>query len=437
MTLKLVGDVVLYRPMQYLGAKLRSLEVVGQAIDSLGTPPKHALDLFSGSSVVSQYMKSKGMRVTANDAMGFCSVVAEATIGNVDCKNTPEQLIKLIERDVESSSAWKLYGEYAKSEQKAVDDKQPEALIEMYHNLPQAWRDSRLAPLQEEGRECGFKRGDVISSLYAGTYFGVNQAVSIDYIRSRIEELMKKMLITKYEESLLLTALVSAMSKSVFSAGKHFAQPHLIRDGKDQSFIKRRILTDRSVLIFNEFEGALRELFELRVNSPSNNSIAVKGAFENLLEEGCQDPYDLIYVDPPYTAQQYSRFYHIPEVLINYEFPELQLVKGNVTRGLYPADRFKSRFCSKREAGNAFEDVFNLADKNNSSLIVSYSLSKNGVTGNDRMISFDELMSMCKNYAGGNVSIVEFDHVYRQFNKQSSINNVKEDKEIQIVCERY
>ena len=195
-------------------------------------------------------------------------------------------------------------------------------------------------------------------------------------------------------------------------------------------------MDDRSVSVINEFEKALTELFLLRSEDSSNNSGAINRSFEDLVKGNEPNLYDLIYVDPPYTAQQYSRFYHIPEVLVRYRFPELQVVNGNVTRGLYPADRFKSRFCSKRQAKNAFADVFTFAERNNSSLIISYSLSKSGVTGNDRMISFEELIAMCRDYSGNHVSIVEFDHVYRQFNKQASINNMKEDKEIQIVCER-
>jgi adenine-specific DNA methylase len=436
MTVKLVDGMTLYRPMQYLGAKIRSLEVVGQAIDSLKNQPAVALDLFSGSSVVSQYMKKKGMIVTANDAMKFCSIVAESTIGDVELKNTHEQLLELIGKDVESGAAWELYGDFAKRERGALDKKNPDILIDMYHNLPQAWRDVSISPLAEKGRKCGFDRGDVFSSLYAGTYFGVNQAVNIDYIRNKIEEVMREGLITRYEESLMLTALISAVSKSVFSAGKHFAQPHLIRDGKDQAFILKRIMADRSISVMSEFEKSLEALFTLRANDSSNNSSAIKGSLEDLIESNKPNSYDLIYVDPPYTAQQYSRFYHIPEVLVNYNFPELQMANGNVTRGLYPSDRFKSRFCSKRQAKDAFGDVFKFAERNNSSLIISYSLSKSGVTGNDRMISYEELISMCRAYSGGNVSIVEFDHVYRQFNKKASINNMKEDKEIQIVCER-
>lgn len=437
MALKSIDGMNIYRPMQYLGAKLRSLEVVGQAMDSLEKRPQNALDLFSGSSVVSQYMKRKGLRVTANDAMKFCSVVADATIGNKNFKNTSEELIGLIGCEIKSSKSWALYKEYAKNEQDALDRKKPEILIDMYHDLPQAWRDTTIASLAGQGGECGFERGDVISSLYAGTYFGVNQSITIDYIRNRIEQVMEEGLVTAYEKSLMLTALISAVSRSVFSAGKHFAQPHLIRDGKDQTFIKRRIMDDRSISVMYEFEKSLEELVSFRTDDISNDSVAVNGAFENLLEGHVKDSYDLIYVDPPYTAQQYSRFYHIPEVLVKYEFPELQMVKGQVTKGLYPVDKFKSRFCSKRDAGSAFSDVFSLAEKNNSSLIISYSLSKNGETGNDRMISFDELISMCRDYSGKNLKIVEFDHLYRQFNKQSSINKMKEDKEIQIVCERY
>jgi len=438
MALKTLGNVEVYRPMQYLGSKLRSLEAIGQAIKSLNVRPRDALDLFSGSSVVAQYMKKAGMRVDAIDAMKFCATVAEATIGNVDFQRTPNELMKLIGRDTLGSMAWKSLGSYVNEEKNAIEQNKPDVLFEMYHTLPQIWRGEfqDSSQIHNISNKCGFESGDIFSKLYAGTYFGVDQAITIDYIRNRIEEVKLSAHITRSEEVLLLTALLSAISRAVFSAGKHFAQPHLIRDGKDLSFVSKRIVEDRSINILNVFEFSLNELYEFRRRGVSNDSTAKNDTLENILFEGATHKYDLIYVDPPYTAQQYSRFYHIPEVLMEYRLPKLQTRKGKVTKGLYPVDRFKSRFCSKRNAKDAFSDIFTLASKSESSLIINYSLSKREGTGNERMISFEELLSMCEEYSGRNLNVIEFDHTYRQFNKKSLINNFKEDKEIQIVCPR-
>src|SRR5699024_11516526 len=59
---------------------------------------------------------------------------------------------------------------------------------------------------------------------------------------------------------LLLTALCSAASTAVFSAGKHFAQPHRVRPGKSLAFHMKRALTDRSVDVVEQFRRAVHEI---------------------------------------------------------------------------------------------------------------------------------------------------------------------------------
>src|SRR6202012_4271088 len=114
-------------------------------------------------------------------------------------------------------------------------------------------------------------------------------------------------------------------------------------------------------------------------------------------------PIDAIYAVPPYTAQQYSRFYHVPEVICSYELPVLQRVRGQLTRGLYPDNRFKSRFCSRRLVSGAFQELFFLATHHNATLLLSYSASRSGKTGNKRSIELSELRDLMRASFGRDV----------------------------------
>lgn len=430
MTHKVVEGTSIYRPIQYLGTKVRSIPMIIEAMDDLIGSNGTCLDLFSGSSVVSQALKQNGYKVIGNDALNFSYLITNAMISDHSIMNI-EQLLS--EFSISNSNIEGLEKKI-EIEQKAIKVKDYKELIKQNMMTVSEWENSKLSTLNSLSLKT--KIENTAQLLYSGTYFGFEQSKHIDQIRNKIFELSNDNKINSYEYSLLMTGLMSAISQAVFSAGKHFAQPYLIKPDKNLSFISKRIVQDRSYNIFELFFSKVREISEWKSGSNNNGSYGINEKFETIVDKNPFDSLDVIYVDPPYTAQQYSRFYHIPEVLSKNDFPELQIVKGKVTRGIYPDDKFKSRFCSKIQAPEAFKDIFELAKTNDASLVLSYSLSKKSTTGNDRMISLESILKLTKKYFGNNVSLVEFDHEYRQLNNVNSIIKDKEDKEIQIVCKR-
>ena len=67
----------------------------------------------------------------------------------------------------------------------------------------------------------------------------------------------------------------------------------------------------------------------------------------------------LVYLDPPYSTENYSRYYHIAETLVNYDYPECRF------KGCYRDDRFKSSFCRKSKAKNEFDNAVKLVSEIN------------------------------------------------------------------------
>jgi adenine-specific DNA methylase len=275
----------------------------------------------------------------------------------------------------------------------------------------------------------------IISAHYAGTYFGIVQAVEIDRIRGGIARSAETGHISPWEESVLLTALLSAASECAFSAGKHYAQPHRIRPDKDLSFIRSRILSDRSKDLGEIFHARLAAIIRAACSAGPGHATR-----RLTLEENSADPYlmgrfQAIYADPPYTAQQYSRFYHVPEIICAYRVPRLQEVDGRVTRGIYPEGRFKSAFCSRRQVKAAFGDLVELASAHEAVLFLSYSGSRTGETGNARAIGVDDLRALLRGAFGSrNVEERELEIGYRQFNNRGSSVDGRDDFELLFVA---
>ena len=74
----------------------------------------------------------------------------------------------------------------------------------------------------------------------------------------------------------------------------------------------------------------------------------------------------VVYADPPYTADHYSRYYHVLETLILYDFPEV------VGKGLYRPDRHVSEFSVKSKVRSSFERLVNAVAQLDADVVISY-----------------------------------------------------------------
>ena len=67
--------------MRYIGGKSLVLEHIGNVIDEKVPEARSALDIFSGSGVVSRFFKERGYRTISNDFLYFCFVLQRSSIG--------------------------------------------------------------------------------------------------------------------------------------------------------------------------------------------------------------------------------------------------------------------------------------------------------------------------------------------------------------------
>lgn len=429
-----------FRPVQYLGSKLRALDALMDATNHLYSNGGHVFDIFSGSSVVSQAFAHSGAQVTSVDAQVFCQHLASATLGIGRLPSeTSLAIAKQIATEWEQIELPKELSSMLEMEFSAISEGSGPHLADFYSNIPQIWRYSNgqdwLSQADQHVGQAGFNRIPILASHYAGTYFGIRQALFFDFARNRINSLLIQREIAQWTSYALLASLYSSMSKSVYSAGKHFAQPLAKINKTNHLFHYNRMYSDRSLNVVDVFIDSANKI-DASSKFMGSGNMAIAQPVESVYEKIEKVKPSLIYADPPYTAQQYSRFYHVLEIAATYTVPQLQLVNGKVTAGLYGDDRYKSRYSSRTQAPKAFDELVGVSRRSGASLALSYSSSTKNSNGNQRMISLADLTNICSRHFGkANVSVIEMNHTYRQFNS-ASVNNVnRDDPEMLLICE--
>lgn len=433
-----LNSFVPFRPVQYLGSKIRVLDEIGSVVKELAPRGGRVADFFAGSTVVSQFIASKGYSISAYDTQIYAKEFGVACLG-IGRKQSERLNSDHVLGDLKIRTRLpneELWCDFAQDEKTAIQNLDIKKLRSIYGQLPHIWKDTNSEFHSKIANSIGFEsaisRLPLVCSVYSGSYFGVQQALEIDQIRNSIWQLSKSQLISRWQESAALTALMFAASRCVHSAGKHFAQPIKNHEAGTNKFADTRLLSDRKISVVESFQEAVESINRLAFSEKNSNNFELRQA-EKLQARDIAE-FDLVYLDPPYTAQQYSRFYHLLETLCSYSFPNL-ITDGTITSGLYPKDRFKSAFCSKRNALPAFSTILERCKSAKANLLISYSHSVSGSDGNARTMSFSEILSECEKHFGARyVKWVSMEHNYRQFNSSGLANQMRNDPEVLITC---
>jgi len=136
-------------------------------------------------------------------------------------------------------------------------------------------------------------------------YFSQENAARIDYFRTTIEVWKNRNLINDNEYSFLLTSLIESVSVVSNTAGVYGA------------FLKH--WDPRSLKPI--------ELKKIEFNSTMcNDTEYINSKIEDIISEiNC----DVLYLDPPYTQNQYGTQYHLLETLVLYDNPSISNITGS------------------------------------------------------------------------------------------------------------
>lgn len=394
------GDL---RTLWFMGAKTRLIDgFIDGAVRDMVPAGATVLDLCAGTAVVGRRLAPQ-YRIFANDVQSFATTVARAHLeGDVAWREALESLDPVADLERAFQSNFECMQKFVAEPLAVETDTLPRVVAELGARNPGgATHDyRRFLEVSPTVQDPARGRGSLFSSMeplfdgflrerrqdpfalpfgmfalyYQNVYFGLRQSLVIDAFRAAIARIPTEDPFVDRKRTIYLAALLHAISIST-SGTSHFAQPRSLRKDTELLAVARR----RSIDIDLEFHRALDAIRREWAERPQHfDHRAFQGEGEALLAEGSalgSEAIDLVYLDPPYTSDNYSRFYHVLETLVQYDYPELEHRAGRPTRGIYPAldRRYQSRFCRADGVEAAFREVAQRAAARGAALLVSYS----------------------------------------------------------------
>lgn len=363
------------------------------------------LDLFCGIGCVGQNVGTERI-IWANDAQVFAFSAAQAVFtsikGLVDGIFTHE-ISKQFKTNVELLS--NTLDGLIQQEDAALASSDIETIYNYYRLLPNVANSQQL---ENERRYKNINNSDqpfnLFTICYPGTYLGLFQCIEVDSLRYAIHSLNTQNIINDEDQNWLVLALCKAISNCSTTTG-HFAQFLNLNSNNLKYYLNKRkksVLDEMYSVIPNCIPtGTL----EWRVNNRVFNNDALS-LLDQLIE--ISDAPAVVYADPPYTEDQYSRFYHIYETLIHYDYPVVEY------KAKYRNNRFRSTFSLKSVAESKIDELIHKCSLLGSDLLLSY--PQNGLLGNS-LESIPKLMA--KHYANSEIAKV-IPHTHSSFGAANS-----------------
>lgn len=395
-----IKDPPLYPQIQilkYMGNKRKLLSWLLPHITGNIDKGDTLLDLFSGTSSVGYALKSE-YNIIANDIQTYAYTIARAILqfnSSFDYQTELKEIKKNFIRN--KNKLLKYYGEAINYEDELINNKDINLYLEYIENIPRYSYEvqndifnlkhpssfDNIVNYKKNPRKFPFI---LFSTYFPNTFFSLKQCVEIDSLRYAIEKHKNIPL-----KDVLFSSLMFAISKTVNSSG-HFAE--YLHFNSDKS--TKLVFEHRSISVYDAFLKKLNEFTRLNINKDSNNdayNLDWKECIHELTTSGRIKDVKLIYIDPPYTTAQYSRYYHIPETLVKYDYPEVTINQqtNKIVKGVYRNDRVQSEFSQTKIAKKAFYEMFDIiASVSDAKLVISYS--------DNSILTLTDIIDMAKKY---------------------------------------
>lgn len=332
----------------YMGSKRSLTSFVVEAMSTVLGPDGTAVDLMCGSGAVAGALAHE-WPTYASDAQQFARTLAHAQGAGFSVTEADEILKRLeapVRANAEALNAQ--VGDFIAEEEQALHrgdrDIAVEAQRSLFRRFPtlahpanhHAWQPQKEI---EARRTHSGAPGCLFTCYYANLFFGIRQSVEIDSLRVGIETLSDE------HRAWALAALIASVSAVATNYGGHFAQP-LIRDEHSVTSANIGRITElRALSVSHEFAARLRSFAAESEVTPYPVRV-VDGPWERALARLSQmiDGRVAVYVDPPYRREEYSRYYHVLETLVRYDYP---VTSGPAQIPEKGASRFGSPFFTR------------------------------------------------------------------------------------------
>lgn len=438
----------IFRPIHYLGSKLRILDFLEGTLNEIDPTMGRVYDLFSGSGVVSSRL-SLSRPVTSIDIQEYSRVLCSA----------------LLNPKIDPSVSSQIFNKCQNSEFSRKLRWAAEPLVLYEENairLALSGKPELLCDLLEMGSIISFEKGvrqdfnktDIYNSITetigrlksfgwlkgpnalclrfaGGIYFSYRQAIDSDIILHQVHQLPSEI------KDSFLAPLLGTLSNLANTVGKQFAQPIRPREsnGNIKPNLGQRVNKDRMINVFKEYDSWIQRYLTIIPNQFDHHSFRMDylEALDNISEDTT-----IVYADPPYTRDHYSRYYHTLETICLRDMPEISTMvlngKTQISRGLYRKERHQSPFCIKSQAGEAFEKLVSKSHSKGLDLIISYSPYDESKKTHPRLLKMDQLIQTAKTFYK-NVSVRSpgvFSH--SKLNRFDKHLEASEHAEVLVIC---
>lgn len=343
--------------MRYLGSKIKLLSSIEKVIKQNNIQGEIFADIFAGTGCVGDYFKNK-YKIISNDFLYYSYIMNCAKLQNE--KMPKFQKFRTIVND-KNIFLWLNSLEF-----------EPDDTYFFYYNY---------------------------SPVGGRMFFTENNAIKIDGIRQKIEELFCKNIISQTEYYYLLASMMESITRVSNTSGTYEA-------------------------FFKFWDSRAEKEFEIQPLDMCNSTLYTKHEIHNIDTNKLirEISGDIAYIDPPYTVTQYISAYHMLETLVRYDEPIIKGVGGKRSR-----EGQNSLYAQRSKAKIIFEDLFRQIQFKH--ILVSYS--------NQGIVSLEELCQLARHFAvNGEVKIHHFDYQEYQNHRSSKKRNGKRLNEVIIYFEK-
>ena len=303
------------------------------------------VDLFSGSGAVSWYAATELQKsVLSNDLQQYACVLAESVVSR-----TNPIVVDRIER---------IWLDRVLRSRTRLDGWKEACMLDEGELPIESWC--------KEARSLCSRRGStkyVVWKAYGGHYFSPTQALSFDAMLRTLPEERQLRIVCQ-------AATIIAASCCVAAPG-HTAQPFTY-SGSGGRFLREAWLRDPLQYVHR----ALRRIAGLYARRIGETSQMDANVLATTLDGG-----DLVFVDPPYSSVQYSRFYHVLETLARGRCGTVQGV------GRYPPrpERPTSLYSRATTATDRIRHLLQSLSQNGCRVVVTLPVGRcsNGLSGEE------------------------------------------------------
>lgn len=330
--------------MKYMGSKRTMLKNgLGQLLIWQVQTAERFVDLFTGAGSIAWYIaENTDKPVLAIDLQKYATTLAEAIIGRTNILSSINLRKVWIQKAIGSRDKSLFWHEARLLEKDGVE----------------------IGQWVEKSRELCAKPLEIgpIWSAYGGHYFSPSQAITFDFLLAQLPE-------QEPDRVVCMAACISAVMECVASPG-HTAQPFQPTESAGP-FIYEAWKRDPIAYCQKALDMICPRHAQVIGNTITGD------ALDNVKE---LNDHDLVFIDPPYSSVQYSRFYHVLETIAR---GQQQISVFGV--GRYPSilERPQSKFSSISQSKKALEELLEAIASRGCKIIFTFPdcETSNGLSG--------------------------------------------------------